>query len=142
MFPDCSQQIHSRSCPSRLLLDQIADKWSVLVLGVLWERPQRFNAIRRSLEGVTQKALTHTLRKLERNGIVARRVLPTSPVSVEYSVTALGKSLQGPFRALHEWTIEHFPAVEDARVAYDARSGPVAPAAPAQIREAVAANGR
>ena len=92
------------------------------MLGVLWERPHRFNAIRRSLEGVTQKALTHTLRKLERNGIVARRVLPTSPVSVEYSVTALGKSLQGPFKALYAWTMSNMDAVDAARRDFDTRS--------------------
>lgn len=108
-------------CPSRLLLDQIADKWSILILAALKDGPQRFNVLRRRLEGVTQKALTQALRRLERNGIVARRVLTSSPVAVEYAVTPLGQSLRGPFLALNEWTVEHLPAVERARAAFDRR---------------------
>ncbi|MBB3228540.1 DNA-binding HxlR family transcriptional regulator [Luteibacter sp. Sphag1AF] len=108
-------------CPSRLLLDQIADKWSVLVLAVLKEGPLRFNMIKRRLEGITQKALTQTLRRLERNGIVSRHVIPVSPIAVEYQVTALGKSLDQPFRALYEWTFLHLPEVERARQAFDER---------------------
>ena len=74
-------------CPSRLLFDQIADKWSMMVLTVLDRGPLRFNAIKRLLEGVSQKALTQCLRRLERNGLVSRRVLPSSPVAVEYAIT-------------------------------------------------------
>lgn len=107
-------------CPSRFLLDQIADKWSVLILAALCPGPMRFNAIRRRLDGITQKALTSALRRLERNGIVARRVLPGSPVGVEYGITPLGRTLEGPFTALHAWTVEYLPAVEQARRAFDA----------------------
>lgn len=106
-------------CPSRALLDQIADKWSMMVLTVLDSGPMRFNAIRRHLEGVTQKALTQCLRRLERNGMVSRRVIPASPVAVEYAITPLGRSLHQPFKALYRWTIENMPHVEEARRSFD-----------------------
>jgi DNA-binding HxlR family transcriptional regulator len=113
--------LKAADCPNRMLLDQIADKWSVLILAALCEEPLRFNVIKRRLEGVTQKALTQTLRRLERNGIVARRVIATSPVAVEYSVTPLGVTLKEPFRALFGWTIDNLPAVEQARQEFDQR---------------------
>lgn len=113
--------LSAAGCPSRLLLDQIADKWSVLILAALCQGPLRFNALRRNLEGVTQKALTDALRRLERNGIVARRVGSAGPVTVEYSVTPLGRSLKEPFGILHAWTLKHAPEVEEARRHYDAR---------------------
>ena len=109
------QQRFAVNCPSRLLFEQIADKWSMMVLTVLDGGPQRFNAIKRRLEGVTQKALTQCLRRLERNGLVARRVIPTSPVGVEYAITPLGRTLQPPFKALYAWTVEQLPEVEAAR---------------------------
>ena len=70
---------------------------------------------------MTQKALTQCLRRLERNGLVSRRVIPLSPVAVEYEITGLGRSLQEPFKALYAWTVRHFTAVEDARMRYDQR---------------------
>jgi len=115
--------LSAADCPSRLLLDQIADKWSVLILAALCEEPLRFNAIKRRLEGITQKALTQSLRRLERNGIVARRVIAASPVAVEYRVTPLGRTLKQPFQALHAWTVDHLPDVEEARQAFDGRAG-------------------
>ncbi len=109
-------------CPSRLLFDQIADKWSMMVLTVLDGGPLRFNVIRRLLEGVTQKALTQCLRRLERNGLIERRVIATSPVAVEYQITPLGRTLQVPFKALYAWTLENMEAVEQARSAFDGRN--------------------
>jgi len=106
---------------NRLLLDQIADKWSILILAALCAGPLRFNEIRRRLDGITQKALAQSLRRLERNGILARRVIPSSQVAVEYSVTPLGRTLEEPFRVLFDWTVDHSPAVMQARAAYDAR---------------------
>jgi DNA-binding HxlR family transcriptional regulator len=107
------------TCPARLLFDQIADKWSMMILTVLDGAPQRFNTIRRSIEGVSQKSLTQTLRKLERNGLITRRVLSGSPVAVEYSISPLGETVLPPFRALYRWTKENMPAVEAARAAFD-----------------------
>lgn len=106
-------------CPKRVVIDQIADKWSVLILTALCERPLRFNALRRRLEGITQKALTQALRRLERNGIVARRVLATSPVAVEYEVTPLGHSLKPLFLALYDWAERHLGEIEQARQVFD-----------------------
>lgn len=114
----------SSECPSRTLFDQIADKWSMMVLTVLDDGPQRFNAIRRRLEGVTQKALTQCLRRLERNGLVSRKVISLSPVAVQYQITPLGRTLMQPLRQLHEWTLSKLPDVEAARRVFDASSAP------------------
>ncbi|WP_245562935.1 winged helix-turn-helix transcriptional regulator [Thalassospira lucentensis] len=123
MMKECSIEKFSADCPSRLLFDQIADKWSMMILAVLAKEPLRFNAIKRGLEGITQKALTQTLRKLERNGIIARHVIATSPVAVEYEITPLGRTLIEPFKALYAWTNDNMPEVEAARAAFDARMG-------------------
>jgi DNA-binding HxlR family transcriptional regulator len=105
----------------RVLLDQITDKWSILILTALCPGPMRFNEIKRDLDGITQKALTQTLRRLERSGILGRRVIPASQVAVEYSITPLGRSLEKPFQALHDWTIENSSVVLQAQNEFDAR---------------------
>lgn len=107
---------------TRQLLDQIADKWSILVLDALCHGPLRFNAIRRHLDGVTQKALTQCLRRMERNGIVSRTVIVTSPIAVEYAITPLGRTLEGPFQVLHAWARDHQTAVETAQQAFDTKA--------------------
>ena len=112
-------QCFSSDCPSRALFDQIADKWSMMVLAVLDDGPHRFNAIKRRLEGVTQKALTQCLRRLERNGLVSRQVISFSPVAVQYEITQLGGTLQQPFRELHKWTLDKLPEVEASRLKFD-----------------------
>lgn len=106
---------------NRLILDQIADKWSILILAVLCQQPRRFNDIRRALDGVTQKALTQCLRRLERNGLVSRRVIAGSPIGVEYAITPLGSSLKEPIRALHAWTLDHETEILTAQRSYDAQ---------------------
>ncbi|WP_430260475.1 winged helix-turn-helix transcriptional regulator [Neorhizobium sp. IRS_2294] len=118
-MPVC--QHFDENCPSRSLFDNIADKWSMMVLSVLDAGPMRFNGIKRHLGGVTQKALTQCLRRLERNGLISRRVIETSPIGVEYTISPLGCSLLGPFQALHAWTMAHLDAVERARQAFDGR---------------------
>lgn len=117
----CPAMRFAAECPARVLFDQIADKWSMMVLAVLDSGPLRFNAVKRQLEGVTQKALTQCLRRLERNGLVTRRVIPVSPVAVEYEITPLGRSLQEPFKALYTWTLASLPQVELARQTFDER---------------------
>jgi DNA-binding HxlR family transcriptional regulator len=112
----------TRLASDRLLLDEIASKWSILVLGALCHGPLRFNQLKRELDGVTQKALTQCLRRLERDGILSRTVLPTSPVSVEYGITPLGRTLEAPFKALADWTVKHGEDVGIARTRYDAGS--------------------
>lgn len=106
-------------CAARSFFDQVANKWSVMILTVLTERPTRFNEFRRRLEGVTHKALTQALRRLERNGLIARDVLATSPVAVEYSITDLGRTLQVPLGAAFDWAINHLHEIEQAQEAYD-----------------------
>lgn len=119
----CAPGHFAAHCPSRELFDQIADKWSMMILTVLDAGPQRFNAIKKMLEGVSQKSLTQTLRRLERNGLIERRVLATSPVAVEYEMSALGRTLLPPFRALYRWTKDNIVAIEAARVAFDTGNG-------------------
>lgn len=104
---------------TRLILNQIADKWSVMILTVLCTSPARFNAIKRRLDGITHKALTEALRRLQRNGLITRQVLSTSPVAVEYSLTPLGHSLEAPFTALFEWARVHSNEVLEAQQCYD-----------------------
>ncbi len=103
----------------RDLVDQVLDKWSLSILGVLCDQPQRFNGLRREIPDITQKSLAQTLKRLERNGIVDRKVLATRPFAVEYSITALGRSLEGPLAVLAKWATEHIEDVEAARVRYD-----------------------
>ncbi|WP_323143281.1 winged helix-turn-helix transcriptional regulator [Massilia phyllosphaerae] len=104
------------------VLEQIANKWSVLILAVVCTQPSRFNAIKRRLDPITHKALTEALRRLERNGLVDRRVIASSPVAVEYSITPLGRTLQAPFTALIAWAQEHGPALEAARAVAEAHT--------------------
>jgi len=105
--------------PHRELLDQVLDRWSLGVLGELCERPCRFAELRRALPPVTQKSLTATLRRLERNGVVEREVLGTRPLAVQYRITPLGKTLREPVDALLAWADVQMPRIEAARRAYD-----------------------
>ncbi|CAM5678176.1 Transcriptional regulator OS=Streptomyces alboniger OX=132473 GN=CP975_00870 PE=4 SV=1 [Streptomyces alboniger] len=106
--------------PHRELLDQVLDKWSLSVLNELCERPCRFNELRRAIPQVTQKSLTATLRRLERNGVIEREVVSTRPVAVRYRITPLGKTLRPPIDVLLAWASENLPAITRAREAFDA----------------------
>ncbi|WP_026617259.1 winged helix-turn-helix transcriptional regulator [Ensifer aridi] len=114
--------VYFADCAARSFFDQVANKWSVMILTILTERPTRFNALMRRLEGITHKALTQALRRLERNGLIARRVMATSPVAVEYSITDLGRTLQAPFGAVYDWAIHHLDDIEEAQRRYDAKA--------------------
>ncbi|WP_328315501.1 winged helix-turn-helix transcriptional regulator [Streptomyces sp. NBC_00388] len=122
-----TRTVFRADCPSRPILDQIADKWSMMVMTLL-ERPTRFNELKRGLEGITQRVLTQTLRRLERNGMIQRTVLPTSPVGVEYSLTPLGESLREPFGLLYDWTVDHSGEIQDCQRVYDTRADAQPPA--------------
>ena len=119
--PENVDIVYFADCAARSFFDQVANKWSVMILTILAERPTRFNALMRRLEGITHKALTQALRRLERNGLIARRVIATSPVAVEYSITDLGRTLQVPFTAVYDWAIHHLDDIEQARHNFDAR---------------------
>lgn len=103
----------------RELLDQILDKWSLQVLDTLCERPRRFNELRRAIPVVTQKSLTATLRRLERNGMIDRVVVGTRPVAVEYRISALGRTLQDLIDALLLWASSTMDEVRQARERFD-----------------------
>jgi DNA-binding HxlR family transcriptional regulator len=106
---------YSANCPTRVVLDRVADKWAVLVLGLLVDGPVRFNRLRRVIEGVSQKMLTQTLRNLEADGLVTRTVFPTVPVTVEYALTPLGRSLAGVLEGVRRWSEENVEAILKAR---------------------------
>ncbi|MGH1350674.1 MAG: winged helix-turn-helix transcriptional regulator [Methyloligellaceae bacterium] len=115
------QKTGKSQCPVREVLDQIGDAWTVVVLLELTKGPCRFNALCRSVRGISQRMLTVTLRQLERNGLVERVVFPCSPPRVEYSLTELGASLQEQVHGLHLWAVDHQKAIHTARAEYDER---------------------
>jgi DNA-binding HxlR family transcriptional regulator len=105
----------SATCPTRELLDQLADKWSMLVLIAIANGPIRFNALKRTVEGISQKVLTQTLRQLEHNGFITRTAFPTVPVTVEYAITPLGVSLVEILEPFRQWAINNIHNILEAR---------------------------
>ncbi|NNA88680.1 winged helix-turn-helix transcriptional regulator [Pseudomonas gessardii] len=100
------------------VLARIGDKWTVLVVGALSRGPVRYNQIQRTVEGISQRMLTLTLKRLEQDGIVKRTMFPTIPPRVEYELTDLGHELVVPLGALHAWALKYQPAIVDARARY------------------------
>jgi DNA-binding HxlR family transcriptional regulator len=109
----------SSDCPVRGVLDKISDKWSMLLVMTLASGPKRFNQLRREVPDISQKMLTQTLRDLQRDGMVARRVFDTKPPSVEYRLTQMGESIIVPFGHLIQWAGENHPRIDAARADYD-----------------------
>ena len=107
------------SCPSRLIMQRLGDKWVPLVLLALQGQPQRFSHIRERIGGVTPKVLTQTLRTLERDGLLTRTIYPEVPPRVEYELTELGRSVLEPMEMLRLWSQEHAQKILEARNAYD-----------------------
>ena len=105
------------------MLARIGDKWSVLVVSKLGGGTKRFNELRREIGGISQRMLTLTLRALERDGLVVRRIVPTSPPGVEYDLTVLGRDLLQPVSALSAWAIRNQAKIEQSRAKFDARPG-------------------
>ena len=103
------------------VLARIGDKWSVLIVSRLGQRPLRFNELKREIGGISQRMLTLTLRGLERDGLVTRTVFPTVPPRVDYELTALGRSLWRPVEALGAWARANQAEIEAARRRFDAR---------------------
>jgi len=102
------------------VLARVGDKWSVLVVSKLGDGTKRFNELRREIGGISQRMLTLTLRGLERDGLVARTIMPTSPPGVEYDLTALGRDLLQPVSALSAWAIRNQSKIEQSRNKFDA----------------------
>lgn len=108
------------NCPIREVLDRVGDTWSILVILNLQPASMRFNALKRTIEGISQRMLTVTLRSLERDGLVSRTVRPTTPPEVEYALTELGQSLAVPIAALGAWAAGNRDNLRSARAAFDA----------------------
>ena len=125
---------HSNCSAMSDVLSRIGDKWSVMVVGMLSRNGTlRFNELKRMINGVSQRMLTLTLRNLERDGLVHRMIYPEVPPRVEYSLTEMGKTLDGPISKLWDWSAEHHTAIIDAREIYDARETAVAAAEPRKV---------
>lgn len=112
------------------ILNRIGDKWSVMVVGYLARQTMRFNELRNTIGGISQRMLTLTLRNLERDGLVTRTVYPEIPPRVEYALTDLGRTLTEPLDALWQWAAEHQDDVQQARTAYDSSHPPSQPVPP------------
>ncbi len=116
---------YAENCPTRQILDRIADKWTTLVIGILASSETvRFTELRRAIEGISQKMLTQTLRDLERDGLVTRTVFAVVPPRVEYALTPLGRTLGEPLNALHVWASEHMAQIREAQQRFDASTKP------------------
>ena len=111
--------VYEAECPTRLVLNRIADKWTVLVVSSLQQGTKRFSTLQREIGGVSQKMLTQTLRGLERDGLVTRTIYPTVPPKVEYSLTSLGHTLVGLVDAIRVWSETHIESVLQAQAIYD-----------------------
>lgn len=129
--PGSRRPVHARpvqepctlTCPTRQTLDRLADRWTVVLLGHLETGVQRFGQLRDSTAGISEKMLTQTLRGLERDGLVARRVRPGVAPQVDYELTTLGRSLLDPLAAVRSWAQRHIAEMESARVDYDEALG-------------------
>lgn len=111
--------LNNEDCPIRNVVAQIGDKWSILILFALVDGPDRFNALRSRIEGISQRMLTQTLRDLERDGFVLRTVYPQVPVKVEYELTELGKGLSKSVWQLVSWADDHHEQIRQNRQGYD-----------------------
>ena len=118
---DARQWDTRADCEVRQILDRIADKWSLLVIALLDCRSMRFTELSRAIDGISQRMLTHTLRQLERDGLVHRTVHATVPPRVDYELTPLGATLHTTIRGLVTWTEEHQAEIAAARAAYERR---------------------
>ena len=113
----------ARACPSRRLLDRIGDRWTVLLITTLEDGPRRFSELLRTVDGISQKMLTQTLRALERDGLVSRSVTASVPPRVDYELTDIGRTLLAPIEALKAWAEENMGEVLASREQYDQREG-------------------
>ena len=111
-----TDSVLSPGCPSRLVLDRIADKWTALVIQILAMRGTlRYSGLKREIGDISQKMLTQTLRSLERDGLIRRKVYPDASPKVEYALTPLGRTLIEPLNGLCRWTEKHLPELEANR---------------------------
>ncbi|MFV0431502.1 MAG: winged helix-turn-helix transcriptional regulator [Alphaproteobacteria bacterium] len=119
--PHCDTLSHNEeSCrPVREILNIVGNKWSILIVALLEDGTKRFSELQRNVDGISQRMLTRTLRELERHGMLSRKVEPTVPPSVYYTLTPLGESLLAPAKALAFWAHGNYPEIQAAQKAYD-----------------------
>ena len=110
--------VFSDKCGSQQVLELIANKWTALVIYALAQGTRRYSELQREIGGVSQKMLTQTLRNLEQDGLVQRRVYPVVPPKVEYSLTPLGRTLIDPLRAICKWAEQHLHKLQAARASH------------------------
>jgi DNA-binding HxlR family transcriptional regulator len=122
MSPGNMHGAHDRCVAVREVLNRVGDKWSVLVIRMLGSGPRRFNELKKSIEGISQRMLTLTVRGLERDGLVTRTLFPTIPPRVDYALTDLGKTLLVPVTQLAKWADKHRERIQAARDKFDARA--------------------
>lgn len=111
--------VYDSACPTRLVLDRIADKWTVLIVGCLASGTHRFGELRKEIDGISPKVLTQKLRELERDGVVARKIYASVPPRVEYRLTPLGETLIGLLDGIRDWAESNIESMLDAQAAYD-----------------------
>ncbi len=121
--PACVGNVFNAGCPSRGILEVLAEKWALLLIHTLTSGPTRTAELRRRIGGISEKMLIQTLRRLERNGFVMRRAYPEVPPRVEYSLTPLGASLSEPITTLDRWVERNLREIDVAQRAFDKRSG-------------------
>ena len=109
----------SAACPTRQVINRIGDRWSLLVLYALENGTLRFQELRRTVDGVSQKMLTQTVRALERDGLITRTVYASVPPKVEYALTPLGRGLTQRIAAIREWAYDNIDDIERARRDFD-----------------------
>ncbi|GAA1113738.1 helix-turn-helix domain-containing protein [Kribbella jejuensis] len=119
---DAFQWDTREDCDVRQILDRIGDKWSLLVIALLDNRSMRFTELKKTIDGISQRMLTVTLRQLERDGLVSRTVHPVVPPRVDYALTPLGVTLHATIQSLVTWTESHQTEIAVARARYDAAS--------------------
>ena len=128
-----SWDVYDPDCPSRTVLDLIARRWTVLIVGALAGGPQRFGQLRRRVGGISAKVLTQVLRELARNGLVTRTLYPEIPPRTEYELTELGEALIGPIGALVDWAEDNIETIIAIRIAADDPHGEETSGTPAGV---------
>jgi DNA-binding HxlR family transcriptional regulator len=111
-------------CRTRVVLDIVGNKWSLLVVRHLRDGPRRFTELKKAVDGISQRMLTVTLRSLERDGVLTRTVHEVMPPHVSYELTEMGTTLRHATMPLLEWSVAHLARIDEARVTYDTRPGP------------------
>lgn len=103
------------------ILTLIGDKWSLMVMGTLGKKPARYTELLDAVPGISRRMLSVTLKQLERNGLVERKVHASSPPAVEYSVTELGRTLRDPAYVVAQWALTHKDNIVKSRTEFDSR---------------------